>query len=85
MEEGAFSSPAQLRLLASRSWYLPPQFGGVREPHHKSTRLGVNRGVGRGTKQQRGVKTQIFSHPVKHGSRCRVRGICEPSRAELRG
>lgn len=44
-EEEAFCSPAQLRLLASRSRYLPAQPGGVRGPHHKCARPDVNRGV----------------------------------------
>lgn len=69
----------QLRLLASRSWYLPTQSGEVRGPHHKCTRLDVNGDVRRETKRRRGVKTQIFSHPVKHGCQCRVRGICNLS------
>lgn len=31
------------------------------------------------------MKTQIFSHPVKHGCRHRARGICELSRGGSRG
>lgn len=36
MEEGAFCSLAQLRLLTSRHWYVPCQAGGVRDLQYKA-------------------------------------------------
>lgn len=50
-EQGAFGFPAQLRLLASRSWYLPAQSGEARGPHHKCTRPDANGDVRRETKR----------------------------------